>query len=87
VRATTDEVMDRLRRVVEAAGRPLVPITRDAAGRIVAAAEALLLLHADLSIRQLNERMAATLRAHRAKIEEFLAERERQRQHPAPDGA
>ena len=84
IRAMTNNVMARLRRVVEETARPLLPTRRDAADRIIGADDAW--LHADLSIQQLNDRVAATLRAHRAKLDEFLAERERRRNPPPPDG-
>lgn len=75
VRATTDEVIARLRR---AAGTrvhlgPPSESAHDAASPVRHAPTDPVAL--DLSLRQLNERVAATLQAHRERMAQFLADR------------
>ncbi len=85
VRETTDEVIARLRRTAGDVGPASTRPDPSRAGRgsspIPAGFD-------ELSLRQLHERVGATLRGHRARMQEFLAERGRARgRTPAPGGA
>ena len=76
VRETTDEVIRRLRRESGDFGSAPAQPGRGVGGRATSAVPA---GYGELSLRQLHERVRATLRGHRARMDEFLAERERAR--------
>lgn len=89
VRATTDEVVARLRHSAgdfgPTPGRPAPGVGGRGAPSVPAG-------YGELSLRQLHERVRATLRGHRARMDEFLADRERARgrsaaRAPTADGA
>ncbi|GJG89173.1 hypothetical protein tb265_43540 [Gemmatimonadetes bacterium T265] len=83
VRETTDEVVSRLRRAAGDIGPARPAPGRSGRGTATPPAG-----YDELSLRQLNERVRATLIGHRARMEEFLAERDRARgRRPAQAGA
>jgi uncharacterized small protein (DUF1192 family) len=79
VRAATDEVVARLRRAAGDVGPPPAREGLTPVGRPDAAARAARAALDELSLRQLHERVGATLRAHRERMAAFLSERDRSR--------
>lgn len=87
VRTATDEVVERLRRAAETLPVDSSRLTsRREVGLPTPSAPAAdhHTVALDLSIRQLNDRVAAMLRAHREKMTEFLADRDARRVGPRP---
>ncbi|MDQ6827537.1 MAG: hypothetical protein M3081_01575 [Gemmatimonadota bacterium] len=81
VDAMTTVVIARLRRAAGATGESLTTAKARTFGdpALALAAAQDRLLRTDISLRELNDRVSATLRAHRAKLDAFLEQREHAR--------